>query len=231
MKNFPNIFKDTNEYQKFFSCHFESVGNGWIFIYSLLIFFFLKKNIFFLVSATLSSQSRLLRDKNRDQFGGRFLPSIPKRSKSNRKLSFFAILFYLFYLFVELNIWIFFFFSFKARPWSLQMLIRGIYAPQILQYTELFPWNQTMIIKSENFYENTPNYMDAVSSFLGIKTLDWDQIVEKKYNFAKKNEILSNDHQEKRYPDMDPRTRESLEMFFRPFNQELKKLVGFSWED
>lgn len=96
-------------------------------------------------------------------------------------------------------------------------LARGIYADQLEPWTSLFPREELLVIRSEDFYADPATVVGQVFGFLGLPA--WASGVYKKYNLA-------------HYVDMNPATRERLAAFYRPHNLRLYKNLGkdFGWD-
>jgi hypothetical protein len=95
-------------------------------------------------------------------------------------------------------------------------LPRGIYVDQLLRWSEYFSKEQTLVLKSENFFEHTTETMRLVQDFLDLPYQQLDLPPRK------------TDH---RYEPMDPATRRRLEAYFEPHNQRLYEYLGvdFGW--
>jgi hypothetical protein len=108
--------------------------------------------------------------------------------------------------------------SFNYRHFS--YLSRGVYVDQLLRWSEFFGQDQMLVLKSEDFYEHTPETLKVIQHFLDLP--DWQpeprmfQIKPKRQN---------------RYPEMNPATRRRLEEYFEPYNRRLYEYLGvdFGW--
>jgi len=87
-----------------------------------------------------------------------------------------------------------------------------------------------MIIKSEDFYENTVWHMENVSRFLGLRPFDWTTVVGKKYNFGEKNAVFESEAESSGHPDLPLELRLQLDDFFVPFNERLQEVTGITWD-
>ena len=98
------------------------------------------------------------------------------------------------------------------------MLARGFYAEQLEKWYKLFPKDQILIIKSEEFAIQTNKIMNEIFHFLELEPFD---IPDK----SKKNK--------NHYEIMKKETRDELVEFFRPYNKKLYSLIGknFDWEN
>lgn len=97
-------------------------------------------------------------------------------------------------------------------------LARGAYAEQLERWWRLFPREQFLILKSEEFYEDPGATFDQTLAFLGLRS--WRPAGYKAYHLAE-------------YADMDPATRKRLAEHFAPLNRRLYALLGrdLGWED
>jgi hypothetical protein len=98
------------------------------------------------------------------------------------------------------------------------MLARGFYAEQLENWYKIFPKDQILIIKSEEFATETNKIMNNIFDFLELPHYDIP-------DNSKKNKI--------HYKIMKKETRADLVEFFRPYNEKLYSLVGrnFDWEN
>ena len=101
-------------------------------------------------------------------------------------------------------------------------LSRSIYVDQLLRWSRFFGGEQLLVLKSEDFYERTPENLKIVLGFLGLP--DWEpealERVPKKRNKGKSYD-----------QEMDPATRRRLEKYFEPHNKKLYEHLGvdFGW--
>jgi hypothetical protein len=95
-------------------------------------------------------------------------------------------------------------------------LTRGIYVDQLMAWMRIFPQDQMLILKSEDFYRSTPAVMQKITTFLGLP--DWQP------NQLGKPRVAH-------YPKMDENTRKHLAKYFEPHNQRLYDFlsVDFGW--
>jgi len=121
-------------------------------------------------------------------------------------------------------------------------LTQGIYYSSVEPWTKIFPKEQLMFIRSEDFYEDEIRIMHRVEEFLGIKRLPddlWKPIVDEVYNLQidpktkvfkpvarhkESGEQLHNDDDR-----MSKETRNLLKAYFAPHNERLEKLLS-PWE-
>lgn len=96
-------------------------------------------------------------------------------------------------------------------------LARGIYVDQLQAWLRLFPKEQVLILKSEDFYTNPPAVYKQVLAFLEVP--DWDL---KEYRI----------HYRHHYQAMSPELRQRLHDYFEPHNRRLSEFLGtnFAWE-
>jgi hypothetical protein len=92
---------------------------------------------------------------------------------------------------------------------------RGVYVDQLLRWSEFFPEEQMLVLKSEDFFERTTDTLKLVQGFLGLPYRKLD---------------LQRGKQKPREP-MDPATRRRLEEYFEPHNDRLYAHLGrdFGW--
>ena len=91
---------------------------------------------------------------------------------------------------------------------------RGMYARQLKRFHGF----DTLLIRSEDFYEDESSILSEAHEFLGLES--WSP-----GNYGSfKNK--------KQYPRMSVDTRKRLVDFFRPYNEELRELTGrdFDWD-
>jgi len=100
-------------------------------------------------------------------------------------------------------------------------LSRGIYANQLQRWLTLFPREQLLVIKSEDFYADPDGIFQQTLTFLGVRTmghrpLQWYQ----QYN-----------HSTYKQAKMEPQIRKRLIAYFEPHNDRLYKLLDqdFGW--
>ena len=103
-----------------------------------------------------------------------------------------------------------------ARPY-VGYLSRGIYVDQLLRWSEYFAEDQMLALKSEDFFERTPETLKVVLDFLHLS--DWQ---------PETWEIRNKGYHEQ---EMNPATRRRLEEYFEPHNRRLYEYLGvdFGW--
>jgi hypothetical protein len=96
-------------------------------------------------------------------------------------------------------------------------LARSRYAEQLSRWLTLFPHEQLLIVRSEDYFAEPERILAEVFRFLEMPSV--------KITIAKNHEGSS-------YPPLKPETRVWLENYFRPFNQQLYDLTGrnFGWD-
>lgn len=93
---------------------------------------------------------------------------------------------------------------------------RGIYVEQLAQWLELFPREQFLFIKSEDFFHEPRRLFDQVLRFLELPSCPLPRF--RAYN----------SHE---YAPMQPETRRRLAGYYEPYNRRLFDLLGrdFGW--
>lgn len=101
-------------------------------------------------------------------------------------------------------------------------LARGLYIDQLQRWMALFPREQFLIIKSEDFY----THPDAVLS----KTLAFLNISQQ----SKQREKIYRQYNNSKYPQarLDPHLRKQLVAYYEPYNARLYEFLGldFGWD-
>ena len=90
-------------------------------------------------------------------------------------------------------------------------LARGVYADQLDRWFDVFPREQFLILKSEEFYAGPAALVNEVFVFLDVSP--WTLTAYKKYN-------------QMAYAAMDPATRARLGAFYAPHNARLYEVLG-----
>lgn len=106
------------------------------------------------------------------------------------------------------------YYSFNLQHYS--YLARGEYAAQLRRWLDLFPREQILALKSEDFYAEPALALEQTFHFLGLTPQP--QASYRKYN-------------EGRYEPMSGELRRRLEEHFAPHNRELAHVLGpqFTW--
>ncbi len=96
-------------------------------------------------------------------------------------------------------------------------LLRGIYVDQLKRLYSYFDKNQVLILKSEDFFQDTQSNIDRVLKFLGLP--EWQAGYFKKANVGS-------------YHKMDTTMRKRLLNYFEPHNHNLYEYLGinFGWD-
>jgi hypothetical protein len=109
----------------------------------------------------------------------------------------------------------------RTRPPGTQeglggLLSRSLYVDQLVRWHRFFERNQTLVLKSEDFFARPWETLERVLGFLGLP--EWEPEGWETYN-------------EGRYGDMNPLTRQWLAEFFEPHNRRLYDYLGvdFGW--
>ncbi len=100
-------------------------------------------------------------------------------------------------------------------------LTKSIYVDQLLQWSECFPKEQVLVLKSEDFFEDPAEILRAAYGFLSLP--EWE---------LEAAEIISRRRNKGEYKErMDPATRCRLEEYFEPHNKRLYDYLGrdFNW--
>jgi hypothetical protein len=105
------------------------------------------------------------------------------------------------------------YFSFNHQAYS--YLARGRYAQQLATWLNLFPRQNLKIIPTDELDANPQNTMDTLFDFLNLPA--WKIISSHRFHQA-------------RYDTMNPTTREQLEAYFSPHNQDLNELLGVEYD-
>ena len=100
-------------------------------------------------------------------------------------------------------------------------LMRSMYVDQLQRWMRLFPREQFLILKSEEFYSDPPVILKQVLDFLNIPTSE-SQLRKRQYKPFYANH----------YSEMDTALRKRLIAFFEPYNARLYDFLGihFDWE-
>lgn len=105
------------------------------------------------------------------------------------------------------------------NPWNdtSSYITHGLYVEFLKHWMSIFPREQFLILKSEDFYVDPAATMKAVFNFLELP--DYHLQNYKKFNSGS-------------YDDISESSRRQLSDFFQPYNQELENYLGmkFNWE-
>jgi len=105
--------------------------------------------------------------------------------------------------------------SFNHRRYS--YLSRGIYVDQLKSWRNIFPKEQMLILRAEDFYHDPSSTIEQITSFLNLPT--WKPEEGRQSGYPS-------------YPKMDPAIRKYLIDYFEPQNQRLYGYLGVNlgWE-
>ncbi len=93
-----------------------------------------------------------------------------------------------------------------------QYLYRSTYVHHLLRWSKYFGEEQTLVLKSEDFFERAQGTLERVLDFLDLP--NWEPEASEKRNKGKYE------------PEMDPATRQQLEEYFEPHNKRLYEHWG-----
>ena len=101
-----------------------------------------------------------------------------------------------------------------------KFLSKSIYVDQLVRWSEYFPKEQMLVLKSEDFFEDPAGTLKPVLSFLGLP--EWRPKVWDLHYKRNRGDYEGG---------MDPATRERLEEYFEPHNKRLYDYLGqdFGW--
>lgn len=91
----------------------------------------------------------------------------------------------------------------------------GEYFEQIKRWRKFYPEEQILIIKSEDFFDNSEKIINQVFKFLDLPPFKL-----KEYRVIRKGN----------YDKMNPSTRKKLLEYFKPYNEELYKYLGMDMD-
>ncbi len=95
-------------------------------------------------------------------------------------------------------------------------LARSVYVDQLRRWSEFYPEEQMLVLKSEDLYESPVGTLKTVIEFLGLP--EWE---------PKRSAVTPKKQNKGGYEGgMAPETREKLEEFFRPHNLRLYEYLG-----
>ena len=99
------------------------------------------------------------------------------------------------------------------------LLRRGVYVDQLLRWTEFFPKEQMLVLKSEDFFESPKQTLKVVLDFLELP--EWEPEAS----------LLQGIRDEAEEARLHPETRRRLEEYFEPHNRRLYGFLGrdFGW--
>lgn len=106
---------------------------------------------------------------------------------------------------------------YSAAHQQFSYLARGIYVDQLTVWLRLFPKEQFLILRSEEFYADPATTLNRIFAFLKLRS--WNGTDDTIYQHGD-------------YPSMAVATRTQLANYFRPHNERLYEFLGqdFAWE-
>merc|ERR1712137_525263 len=120
-------------------------------------------------------------------------------------------------------------------------LLYGVYAPQLLEWVQVFSREQLVISPSEFMFENPAGFMDELSEYLLLDRYDWTSITKNTFNIINPKsragsvlELATNDGRSLQvgksdttsdYPPLDPEIRKNLIAKMAPFNEALASVL------
>lgn len=108
-----------------------------------------------------------------------------------------------------------------------QQLIKGMYSEFVEAWTSVFPRDQILFMRNEDYQSEPRAHLKAVMKFLGLRDLTEDE-------WTKVLGVERTNAQSSRYPRMLPETRQLLMDFYAPFNTKLAELLQdtrYLWQD
>jgi hypothetical protein len=96
-------------------------------------------------------------------------------------------------------------------------LSRGVYADQLKAWLKVFPREQLLVLRSEDFFADTTGALEKIFLFLDLPSAT----IPDRRPYKKAS-----------YPKMDPATRRRLLEYFAPHNERLRQFLGedFGWD-
>ena len=125
---------------------------------------------------------------------------------------------------------------------TVKPLEHSVYYPQLKWWLDNWPRDQLLILRAEDFFDDTAAVMDEVTDFLRLDPFDWSQVVKTKFNVKApgndadpnaetkkqkktKSKIASEAATASRH-DLHPETFAALAAFYDPLNKRLEDLLG-----
>ena len=103
--------------------------------------------------------------------------------------------------------------EYNQEKYGIPYISIGKYVRDVKKLLELFPADQILILKSDEFEQSPLNVIKDVLKFLGITSKE--KIDLRKKNIGKYNEMNIN-------------TRKKLIDYYKPYNQELQKILNMN---
>jgi hypothetical protein len=113
-----------------------------------------------------------------------------------------------------------------AHPGRRGYLSRSIYVEHLLRWSEFFPREQMLVLKSEDFFDDPKETLKTVFSFLDLP--DWRlEALETRQERKRRDRRNRGVYEE----GINPETRRCLEEYFEPHNRRLYEYLGkdFGW--
>ena len=114
---------------------------------------------------------------------------------------------------------------------EMRTISHGLYIWQVLYWLRLFPREQLLIVRSEDFYADTVNVMTRIERHLHLQPnrIDWADVVQVKYNVGinrkdKSVAFIEEKAINNKKAQVSDKTRSKLQAFFQPYNQALGAL-------
>ncbi len=102
--------------------------------------------------------------------------------------------------------------SFNLHYYS--YLFRGVYIDHLMRWLDVFPREQMLLIVSEDFYKDPSTCLDSVCDFLDLPPMPRRTAQEyERINYVP-------------YLPMDPKMRQRLVEYFKPYNRRLYDFLG-----
>jgi Sulfotransferase domain len=109
-------------------------------------------------------------------------------------------------------------------------LYKSIYVDQLMRWSEFFPREQMLILKSEDFFEHPRETLKHTFDFLALP--EWEVQAPEPRDRRDKDKYERNKRNKGTYEEgMNPETRRRLEEYFEPHNRRLYDYLGkdFGW--
>ena len=113
------------------------------------------------------------------------------------------------------------------RFYGTSYIFRSLYHDQLWRWMQLFPRQQIKIIQAEKLFADREAVMNDVVSFLNLQPYEFKpQDLEHSWGGGASNHREPGD-----YEPMKPDTRQYLQTYFEPFNEQLFELIGerYDW--
>lgn len=113
------------------------------------------------------------------------------------------------------------------RFYGTSYVFRSLYHDQLWRWMQLFPREQFMIIQAETLFADREAVMNDVVSFLNLQPYEFkSQDLEHSWGGGASNHREPGD-----YASLDLETRQYLQTYFEPFNEQLFELIGerYDW--